>query len=196
MRNDRVFGSNGALAHTVSLRQCIHLEGNVLPQVAKVLGYPWLYGSNEGKGCSHEGGLGVDHQRVSVPRTGGFSFTDPAYNSVGVQSVMEDLQRRQESGEEFPEEELRALEEDLTGKVCLGNSIVRRPNSDQCSKNHIDLVGILERYSLRSRKRAARGEINTALGFEYKGLTVFGRSATEYLGTLRCQKPNSSSAPR
>ncbi|KAG8902482.1 hypothetical protein FRC00_005945 [Tulasnella sp. 408] len=37
-------------------------------------------------------------------------------SAVGVQAVMEDLQRRQESGEEFPEEELRALEEDLTGK--------------------------------------------------------------------------------
>ncbi|KAG8951829.1 hypothetical protein FRC04_005521 [Tulasnella sp. 424] len=42
-------------------------------------------------------------------------------SAVGVQAVMEDLQRRQESGEEFPEEELRALEEDLTGKILLAS---------------------------------------------------------------------------
>jgi len=38
-------------------------------------------------------------------------------NRVGVQSIMEDMARRQEKGEELPEEELRAMEEDLTGKV-------------------------------------------------------------------------------
>lgn len=32
---------------------------------------------------------------------------------------MEDMARRQEKGEEFPEEELRAMEQDLTGKVCF-----------------------------------------------------------------------------
>lgn len=37
--------------------------------------------------------------------------------SVGVQTVMEDMARRQEKGEEIPDEELRAMEEDLTGKV-------------------------------------------------------------------------------
>ncbi len=44
---------------------------------------------------------------------------------VGVQAVMEDMQRRQERGEEFPEEELRAMEEDLTGKVCGIRSLIR-----------------------------------------------------------------------
>ncbi|KAG8887474.1 hypothetical protein FRB98_009555 [Tulasnella sp. 332] len=40
---------------------------------------------------------------------------------VGVQSIMEDMARRQEKGEEVPEEELRAMEEDLTGKILLAS---------------------------------------------------------------------------
>ncbi|KAG8909279.1 hypothetical protein FRC00_010392, partial [Tulasnella sp. 408] len=39
-------------------------------------------------------------------------------SAVDVQSVMEDFKKKQESGKELPNEQLRALEEDLTGKVC------------------------------------------------------------------------------
>jgi len=42
-------------------------------------------------------------------------------SAVGVQTVMEDMARRQEKGEEFPEEELRAMEQDLTGKILLAS---------------------------------------------------------------------------
>ncbi|KAG9036356.1 hypothetical protein FRB95_009278 [Tulasnella sp. JGI-2019a] len=41
--------------------------------------------------------------------------------AVGVQSIMEDMARRQEKGEEIPEEELRVMEEDLTGKILLAS---------------------------------------------------------------------------
>ncbi|KAG8904933.1 hypothetical protein FRB99_000987 [Tulasnella sp. 403] len=42
-------------------------------------------------------------------------------SAVGVQTVMEDMARRQEKGEEVAEEELRAMEEDLTGKILLAS---------------------------------------------------------------------------
>lgn len=39
---------------------------------------------------------------------------------------MEDMARRQEKGDEFPEEELRAMEEDLTGKVSTPTSYLAK----------------------------------------------------------------------
>ncbi|KAG8921049.1 hypothetical protein FRC00_009204 [Tulasnella sp. 408] len=42
-------------------------------------------------------------------------------SAVDVQSVMEDFQKKQESGKDFPNEQLRALEEDLTGKTLLAS---------------------------------------------------------------------------
>lgn len=51
-------------------------------------------------------------------------MTDPVFaHSVGVQSVMEDVARRHEAGEELPEVELRAIEADLTGRVSIGRSV-------------------------------------------------------------------------
>ena len=39
-------------------------------------------------------------------------------NSIGVQQVMQEMEKLQAKGE-IPEDELRALEEDVTGKVAI-----------------------------------------------------------------------------